>query len=317
MPDPIVILTAMGMAAAAAAVMLGLVGWPWRTGRPTLVDAGWSVAVTAGLFLGCWYLEIRPHWPPREDLDRLLAVIIPAVLGVELLAAFPKVPRWLVWPLRLVIAAGVARVLLHGSGYITDHAGPATSEWSPTQQCLIYSGLAVIGTAVWVGMDLLARRSPGMSVPLCLAVVIVGSAVTVMLSGYATGGQSGLPLAAALVGSTAAAALLPQSSPKTAQLGVPIIGLFSLLVIGRFFGDLTTMHAILLVFAPLLAWIPELNYPRPLPSWARGLLRLILVGALVSVVLVQAQRKFAQDFQAPSASGSKDPSLDDYTNYGK
>jgi hypothetical protein len=317
MPDPIVILTAMGMAAAVAAVMLGLVGWPWRTGRPTFVDAGWSVAVTAGLFLGCWYLEIRPHWPPREDLDRLLAVIIPAVLGVELLAAFPKVPRWLVWPLRLVIVASVARVLLHGSGYITDLTGPATSEWSPTQKWLIISGLAAIETAVWVGIDQLARRRPGLSVPLCLAVVIVGSAVTVMLSGYATGGQVGLPLAAALVGSTAAAALLPRSSPKTAQLGVPIIGLFSLLVIGHFFGDLTTMHATLLVFAPLLAWIPELNYPRPIPSWARGLLRLIVVGSLVSVVLVHAQRKFAQDFQAPSVSGSKDPSLDDYTNYGK
>ena len=317
MPDPIVILTAMGMAAAVAAAMLGIFGWPWRTGRPTFVEAGWAVGMTAGLFLGCWYLEIRPHWPPREDLDRLLAVIIPAVLGVELLAAFPKVPRSLVWPLRFLIVTGVARILLHGSGYITDLTGPVTSEWSTTQQWLIFSGLAVIETAVWVGIDLLARRTPGLSVPLCLAVVIVGSAVTVMLSGYATGGQVGLPLAAALVGSTAAAALLPRSSPNTAQLGVPIVGLFSLLVIGRFFGDLTTAHATLLVFAPLLAWIPELNYPRPIPSWARGLMRLILVGSLVSTVLVHAQRKFAQDFQAPSAPGSKEPSVDDYMNFGK
>jgi hypothetical protein len=317
MPDPVVILTGMGMAAAVAAAMLGLIGWPWRNGQSTWVDAGWAVSVTAGFVLGCWAIGIRPHWPPREDLDRLLALVIPAALGVELVAAFAKVPRWLIWPLRFVIVAGGARVLLHGSGYITDLNGPATSEWSPAQTWLIFSGLAAIEAGVWVCLALLARRAPGPSVPLCLAIVIAGSAVTVMLSGYSTGGQVGLPLAAALVGSTVAAALLPRSSPKFAQLGVPIVGLFSLLVIGRFFGQLTTAHAILLVLVPLLGWLPELIYLRRLPSWARGLMRLILVGSLVSAVLVHAQRKFEQDFQAPSGSGSKEPSLEDYMNFGK
>jgi hypothetical protein len=98
---------------------------------------------------------------------------------------------------------------------------------------------------------------------------------------------------------------------------VPIVGLFSLLVIGRFFGQLTTAHAILLVLAPLLAWIPELIYPRRLPPWARGLLRLVLVGSLVAAVLVHAQSKFNHDFQSPSGSGSKEPSLEDYMNFGK
>ena len=39
-----------------------------------------------------------------------------------------------------------------------------------------------------------------------------------------------------------------------------MVGLFSLLVIGHFFGELTTAHAILLLFAPLLGWLPELPY---------------------------------------------------------
>jgi hypothetical protein len=317
MPDPIELLKAMGMAAATAAAMLGIFGWPWRKGRLTWVDAGWALGVPAGFFLGCWAIGIRPHWPPREDLDRLLALLIPAALAVELIAAIPKVPRWLIWPLRLVIVAGGARVLLHGSGYITDLAGPATSEWSPAQTWMIFSGLAAIEAAVWVCLDLLARRAPGSSVPLSLAIVIAGSAVTVMLSGYSTGGQVGLPLTAALVGSTIAVALLPRSVPKTAQLGVPIVGLFSLLVIGRFFGQLTTAHAILLVLAPLMGWVPELIYPRRLPSWARGLMRLVLVGSLVAAVLVHAQRKFDHDFQSPSGSGSKEPSFEDYMNFGK
>ncbi|HEX3451618.1 MAG TPA: hypothetical protein VHS97_25415 [Isosphaeraceae bacterium] len=317
MPDPIELLKAMSMAAAVAAAMLGIFGWPRRKEQPTWIDDGWVLGVTAGFILGCWAIGIRPHWPPREDLDRLLALVIPAVLAVELVAAFPKVPRWLIWPLRMVIVAWGTRVLLHGSGYITDLAGPATSEWSPAQTWTILSGVAAIEAAVWVCLALLARRAPGSSVPLSLAIVIAGSAVTVMLSGYSTGGQVGLPLAAALLGSTVAAAVLPRSSPKTAQLGVPIVGLFSLLVIGRFFGQLTTAHAILLVLAPLLAWIPELIYPRRLPPWARGLLRLVLVGSLVAAVLVHAQSKFNHDFQSPSGSGSKEPSLEDYMNFGK
>jgi hypothetical protein len=316
-PDPVVILKALGMAAASAAAILGVFGWRGRTRQSAWINAGWDLSVAVGLYLGCWFLGIWPHWPPREDLDRLLVVVIPVTLGVELLSAFPKLPRWLIWASRLVIVAGGARILLHGSGYITDLTGPATSEWSSAQIRLIFPGLAAIEAAVWVCLTLLVRRAPGLSVPLSLAIVIAGSAVTIMLSGYATGGQVGLPLAAAVVGSTVAAALSPRSAPKTAQLGVPIVGLFSLLVIGRFFGQLTTVHAILLVLAPLLGWLPELVFPRRLPSWARGLMRLVLVGALVSAVLVHAQLKFARDFQSPSGPGSKEPSIEDYMNFGK
>jgi hypothetical protein len=216
-----------------------------------------------------------------------------------------------------VIVAGAARVLLHGSGYITDLSGPATSEWSTTETWLILAGLAVVQAVVWLGLALLARRASGPSVPLSLAIVIAGSAVVVMLSGYSTGGQVGLPLAAALGGATVTAVLPRRSTPTTAQLGVPIVGLFSLLMIGRFFGQLTTTHAILLVLAPMLGWIPEPIYPRRLPSWARGLMRLTLVGSLVLAILVHAQRKFDHDFQSRSGPGSKEPSIEDYMNFGK
>jgi len=317
MPDPILIMQAVGMAAVASAVVLGLCGWPARAAGPSRVDAGWVLGLGAGFFLGCWVLGIRPHWPPREDLDRLLALVLPAILVVELLAAFPKVPRWLVWPLRLTVMAGVARVLLHGTSYITDLAGPGTSEWSPVQAWLILGGLAAAQAAVWALLVVLAHRAPGPSLPICLMVTSAGAAVTVMLSGYATGGQVGLPLAAALLGTSAAALALPHSARGTNPLGVAIVGLFSLLVIGRFFGELTTAHAILLFCAPLLGWLPEMPYLRRLPAWGRGLVRVLLVGALVSAVLVQAQRKFDQNFRSPSEAGPQEPSIQDYMDLGR
>jgi len=317
MPDPVLILSAMGVAGLAAAALLLGCAWPWRAPRTGKVRAGWALGVGVGFFLGCLALGIRPHWPPREDLDRLLALVVPAVVAVEVLAALAKVPRSIVWFLRLVISAGTARVLLHGSSYITDMAGPGSSEWSSFETWLILGGLAGLVAGVWVLLSLLARRVPEPSLALSLAVTSAGAALTVMLSGYATGGQIGLPLAAALIGAIIASLVLARSSRVAEPLGVALVGLYSLLVIGRFFGELTTAHGILLLCAPVLGWLPEIPYLRRVPRWARGLARVILVGVLVSAVLVHASRKFDQSSRSPSDSGPREPSIEDYLDYGK
>jgi hypothetical protein len=318
MPEPVLILTAMGIAVAASALIFVICGWRWRRAAESpWLNAGWVLGVGFGLLLGCGALGIRPHWPPSEVIDRLLGLVLPAVLVVELLAVFPKVPRWLVWTLRLALVVGGARVLLQGTSYITDLAGPGTSEWSPSLAWVIFGGLAALEAAVWALLSLLDRRVPGPSVPVCLAVASAGAALTVMFSGSASGGQVGLPLAAAIVGSATAMLVLTRSSRGSGPLGVPIIGLFSLLVMGRFFGELTSAYALLLFCAPLLGWLPELPYVSRLPSWARGLASVLLVGALVSALVVLAQRKFDRDFQSPSGAGTKEPSVRDYMNFGK
>ena len=85
----------------------------------------------------------------------------------------------------------------------------------------------------------------------------------------------------------------PARSRLTAAIGVAIVGLASLLIIGRFFGELRTEHAVLLFVAPLLAWVPELSRLRRMPAWVRGLTRVLLVTVLVSAVLGDAARRFA------------------------
>jgi hypothetical protein len=237
---------------------------------------------------------------------------------VELLAGFPKVPRWLIWPLRLMVVVGGAPVLLFGSTYLPDLNGSGTREWSPVLTGLILGGLAVSLAGVWALLAQLARRVPGLSHMVSLAGTIAGAAVTVMLSGYASGGQIGLPLAAALLGASVASLVLPGPSRGTGPIGVAVVGLFSLLVIGHFFGELTTAHAILLMCTPLLGWLPELPYLRRLPLWVRGLARVILVGALVSAVVVHAQRKFVEDSRSPSGSTApQEPSIQDYMDFGR
>src|SRR5262245_26027521 len=111
MPDPVLILGALAAAAVTAAAALLLGGWPWRKPRPAWAAAGGVLGVGLGFVVGCWLLGLRPHWPPGEDLDRLLLILFPAVVGVELVGAFLGRLRWLVWPLRAVVVAAAARVL--------------------------------------------------------------------------------------------------------------------------------------------------------------------------------------------------------------
>ncbi len=317
MPDPMLIMIAMGVSVVVSAVSLAIIGLGYRPVRASLCDAGWTLGIGLGFFVGCWVLGIRPHWRPREDLDRLLVVVLPAVIVVELMGAFPRVPRWLVWLFRLGLVAGSARVLLHGTSYIADLTGPGTSEWSPSLAWLILGGLAALEGAVWVSLSLLGQRAPGPSLSICLAITIAGAAVTVMLSGYATGGQTGLPLAAAVIGATAMLLILTRASRGVGPSGIAVVGLFSLLIIGRFFGELGSVHTLALFCVPLLAWLPELPRLNRLPTWARGVIRVVVVGVAVTVILVRAQTKFDHDFQSPGGTGRNEPSLDDYLDFGK
>ena len=318
MPDPIVMAEATGLAMLTAAVVLGLSAW-WgrrRQAGPSWADAGWVVGIGAGFYLGCWMLEIVPRWPIREDLDRLLGLVIPAVLVVELLGAFPRVPRWLIWTLRMTVAGLGARVLLHGSMYLAGPAGPGSSAWSAPQAWLILGSIAAAEAAVWVLLARLARRPAGASLPIALAVAIGAASMTVMLSAYLAGGQAGLPLSAAVLGASLAALAFPDASRSIAPIGISVVGLGALLVIGRFFGELRTDHAVLLLAAPLLAWLPELPRLRRLPPWGRGLLRVLLVGLVVSGVFADAARRFIGK-TGPTASGAGEPSIDDYMNSGQ
>jgi hypothetical protein len=319
MPDPIAMARAMGAALVVAALLLGALSW-WGRTRPAgscWPDVGWIVGLGAGYYLGCGMLEIRPRWPAREDLDRLLMLVLPAALVVELLGAIPRLPRWLIWALRIAVAGLGARVLLHGSMYLAGPAGPGRSAWTAPQEWLILGSIAAAEAIAWVLLVLLARRSPGASLPIALAAAIGAASLTIMLSAYMVGGQAGLPLSAAILGASLAALAIPDASRSIAPIGVAVVGLSSLLVIGGFFGELRTDHAVLLFAAPLLAWIPELPRLRRLPPWGRGLLRVALVGLVASGVLADAARRFAAKSGPSAAPGAEEPTLEDYLNSGR
>lgn len=300
MPDPIAMLKAAVLAAAVASAVTWLV-------RRLSLAAG-ALGVGLGVVAGAWALGLTPKVPPQEALDRLLLVVLPAALVAEVQAAHRRV--WVGWVLRAVVAALAAPALVYGSSYVTDLSGPGSREWSLGLAAGIFTGLAITLFLVWTALARLANHA-NRATPAAVAIAAGGGAVVVMLSGYATGGQLGIPLATA-IGVFAVVGGRDSSS----AVGAAIVILFSLLVVGRLFAGLTTTNAILLFAAPLLAWGPELPGLRRLSSWTRGGLRLTLTAIPVVIAIWLAQHKFAVDSAGPTPTAA-DPSLNDYLNYGK
>src|SRR5262245_12814227 len=317
MPDLVLFAKAVAAAAivgivvtlAAAVALAKLQRLIWKQSAPTATRI--SVAVVLGVIFGAAFgfyvlgdLPPRslegsfPHWSVSNVLDRFLVVILPLAGWVELHGAFTIVPRWLVWILRLGLAAATGRVLLHGSSYLQGTA----SDWSLVQ---VWTALGVgtaLLTAMWILLAWLWRRRPGISLPLSLSETCLAAGMTVMLSGYTDGGAVGLPLAAALAGTVLAARLLEMQPATEGTLGLGLVSLFSILMMGRFFGELSTTRALALFAAPLLCWVSEVPPLRARPSWLIGTVRLAIVAVPLAIVLGLAKHDFDREMAEPYAA---------------
>ena len=294
MPEPLLYLKAMGAAAITSAMCVLVMAGLRRQLSTTALTAACVLAMGFGLAFGCDALALRWVWPPAKGLDRFLMIVVPTVLGIELMAGFPSVPRWLAWSLRVILAAATPRILLHGSVYLSG----ADNQWTSWEAgtALVVCGVLLAGT--WGLLSWLSQRSAGVSIPLALGLTIQCAGLTVMMAGYLKGGAAAFPLAATIVATAIAARLITKRSGALANLGSPaiicigVVGLFGVLFIGRFFGRLSTGAAVAMMLTPLLCWVTELPLLRHRKPWLVGLVRLALVAIPLLVVLAVAKREF-------------------------
>jgi hypothetical protein len=223
--------------------------------------------------------------------------------------------------LRLGLTVSATRMLLDKSRYIADLGLPETPQWTTAQTWLILGGSSAVLAVVWAALLVLARRGAHRSVPLSVALTCAGAALVLMMSGNLTDGQLGLPLGAALVGAVAASLLMSTTPNLNGVLSLGVVGLFSLLILGRFFAELTTLNAALLFVAPLLCWLPEL------PPRFRSVVRVAWAAVPIVVALTMAYGTYMrtstpQQFGVPErpmpkSSGAPEPSAQDYLDYKK
>src|SRR5581483_11404661 len=111
MPEPLLLVKAVAMAAVLAG-MVQLLAW-WILGafgasvlpkvlqlQQTRIAVGGALGVGIGFVAGACMLGQWPHWPPIEDRDRFLTRLLPATVLVECLASLPRVGPWLAWGMR-------------------------------------------------------------------------------------------------------------------------------------------------------------------------------------------------------------------------
>jgi len=305
MPDPVLHLKAVCAAAGASALVVLALGWRRRiccAGRPvstTRVNFACVLAIGIGLALGSQMLQLPLDWPPASGLGRLLTIVMPAAIVIELVAGFHRVPRWLAWSLRMGLAAAIGRVLLHGSVYLAGSPG----QWTTWQAGIALAVSGALLAAQWGLLIWLSEHRWGVSMPQATSVTLALSlaglcgGITVMMAGYVSGGEAAVPPAAALVGATVGASLIAARGGEQGAIGIGVVGLFGLLFIGRFFGGLTTGRALTVFLAPLMCWATELPMLRGRKPWRVCGLRMALVAIPLVVVLALAKRDFDREMR--------------------
>jgi hypothetical protein len=293
MPDAAQILKGTAAAALVTAILLALLRSRWVRQPRGEISLAEVLSFAAGLYAGCLVLGIRPRSFLREDQDRLLAILLPLALAVELLASRRNCPPAVALALRSLVGIAIVPILLFGTSYVSDVAGPGTREWSAATLTLVLGGCAAGFLAECSALAALARRGNAIAEIAGLAIVCGGTGVTIMFSGYASGGQIGLALSAALAAVAAIRWATSGNSPPEGILTLALAGLFSLIVIGLGFGELSPVHAGVLLAAALAGSLWELPHPRRIAPAIRTLGKLATISLAVAAVVLDAQRKFA------------------------
>ncbi len=301
MPEPLLYFKAMVASAVACVIVVGLLGQArsdaWR-------NVACGLGMGLGLALGYYVLGVRPAWPPANGLDRLLTIVGPLALGIEILAGWPRSPRWLVGGLRLSLCGASGIILLYGSVYLSG----VRREWSTGQAIVTLAAWGVLLAVLWTLLLRLWRRSPGVSLPIALALSIQCAGVAIMLAGYLQGGAAAFPWVAVLIVTALALRMFSEHSHTPMLVGLGLVGLFGLVFIGRYFGNLTTAAALTLLLAPLGGWAVEAPRLRRQKSWFVGTLRVFLVAIPLIIVLVLAKKEFDRKL-APLLMKAPGPSM--------
>lgn len=281
--EPIPLLAALAASGLTSALLVSAGRWA-RLGDRWV----FSLAVGLGCYLGLAILGVRPRWPNREDQDRFLGIVLPMILAAEAGFRLLRQPSRLGFAARLAAATAVAPAIVYGSSYVVDLDGPGSAAWPPIRRSLIFGSLGLATACNWsVLVWGQSRTRSTVVIPLAQATALLGAGPAVMLSGYASGGLTALPLALALFGAIAAGA--------AAAVGVGLVGLCSVLMMGAFFGRLGTVEAVVLFIAPLLAGVPEMALRARSSPRFLAVLGFALTALAVLAAIAAAWRRFAAD----------------------
>lgn len=231
-----------------------------------------NLAGDAGVF---W-----PSWPPLDVTDRIPFLAI-AALVLALVEVSRPVGTWMAWGNRIVLTGLTLVAIL----------GPAFGATWQTPTILLGGALLAAGMVLsWASLDALAARLSGAAQFLPLLVITTGASVALVLSGNMVLGRLCGVLTAALAGCWVVAWRVPSLSLERGATPTIAVVLASLLLVGRFYGELTTPCALLLASAPAFLWLARFGRVQRCGPWLRTFVATsaVLVPVAIAVGLAVA-----------------------------
>ncbi|MCH7814199.1 MAG: hypothetical protein IID40_09285 [Planctomycetes bacterium] len=237
-----------------------------KDARPGGLPAvGWSIGIGLAMLIGLLATTGLPPWKSIQSQHWLVMAVLPAALFVALIGSISKTPKAMLWLLRVLVAAGIAPVLMQPMVHYTWDAGEAVV-W--------LGGLGAAVLTVWVLMHLYTVRYGGRAPLFVLGATAAGVAVCTFASGSITSGQLTGSFAVALGGvwlATASGKTCTHAGPGLTDIAVPLLlGL----LINSWAYSWQMQHeplasrvvAGLLLAAPLGLWVGRVSLFKRLPS---------------------------------------------------
>ncbi len=241
---------------------------------------GLGLAITAAFFANTGL----PPWKPIESTHWLVMAVLPAAVVLAALSLWSKCPRVLMYLLRLIIAAGIAPLLLQSYLKYT---------WSTAEAVSWLAGLGLATFVIWVLVHRYVARFGGRAALFALGATMAGLAACTVASGSVTAGLLAGSVAVALGGSYLAT--ISSKSPTTpgpvmSDLAVPmLLGL----LINNWMYSWQMQHepwaprgvAALLAIAPIGLWIGRLPLFSRYSDRTRALIGCGVALALIGLAL--------------------------------
>jgi hypothetical protein len=241
-------------------------------------------------------------------LDRFLMIVLPAAMIVEFIGTV-RVPdnqhnflfrfsSFSAATVRFAFIVSVGRVLWHDSVYLSS-VESNTNDWPPFIAFgVLLSGAALLYVALRSSM-ILAFRGVSASLTAGLVMSLLATGMVTMLAGYIKGGAAAMPLAGGICGAALALWMAgKKTGPATSHgqflIGISVTALFSLLWIGRFFGQLTTFDVLMIFLSPHCCWLSEFWPFRDYSNNYRMVIRMAAVALILLVVLFFKWQQFMQ-----------------------
>jgi hypothetical protein len=340
MPDFGLFCEAWFLSAAVAAAWVAVTALLFRRSGPATERAAAVASVVAGAVTGFFRLGDTPRIPYPETVDRLAAAVLPAASAAEVSAFLARMPtpvavdrllwivlpaavvveaagavatrfsgrfapaRWFIWLLRALVAAGIAPVLLRGSGYVSG----TWRQWSTGEAVGVYAGIGAAVFGVWL-LTAIGNRRATWAAAAATTVSLQATGIVMFLATYLGGGKAALPLTGALCGALAASAMPScrgrnaegDPSARTAHgetlLSLAVVGLAGLLVVGRFFSRVESWEAVVLGAAPLLTLVGALPVVAKQRPWIAATVTLGSAAIGPAIVVYLAKRAFDEGLE--------------------